>query len=95
MIKIDRIHSLSDLQADPERLLKHLNQTGQPEKLTVGDHEAVLLSPEAYAALIDEVERARGLAVIDTSVRQIEAGQCRPMRQAVQGMIDRAQANVK
>jgi len=75
-----------------QHLRDHINQvkeTGRPMFVTSGGTaEAVVLSPQAYDALIEEVELARSVISLDESMQDVKAGRTRPMRDALKEMIE-------
>ena len=85
MTRSTDITSFTDFRA---RLRDHLDErkaTGRPLFVTTnGDTEAVVLSPEAFDALMDQVELSKSLAVLDQSEEDIRAGRTRPAKAGVE-----------
>lgn len=71
-----------------DHLRDHLNQvksTGRPMFITnkSGETEAVLIAPDTYDRMVEELELARSLGVIDRSMEAVKAGRGKDLRQAV------------
>jgi len=90
MIKTTQdIHPVSKFKAHIAEHLKRIAETGRPELLTVnGEVAGVVLSPRAYDELMEEVELARSLSVLDRSMIDVKKGKGRPLREAVREIAD-------
>ena len=68
--------------------LKQVTETGRPMFITNrgGKAEAVVLSAESYDGLMEELELARSLAMIDRSMEDIKAGRTHDAKEAIQGI---------
>lgn len=66
--------------------LQQVRQTGRPMFITNkrGETEAVLIGPESYDRIMEEVALSRSLTMIDRSMEQVKAGRGKPLRQAIQ-----------
>ncbi|HEY8751800.1 MAG TPA: type II toxin-antitoxin system Phd/YefM family antitoxin [Tepidisphaeraceae bacterium] len=75
MTRSSDITSFTDFRA---RLRAHLDArktTGRPLFVTTnGETEAVVLSPEAFDALMDQAELNESLSLLDRSEEDLEAG---------------------
>jgi len=84
MVRSSDVTSFTDFRT---RLRDHLDQrkvNGRPLFVTSnGATEAVVLSPEAFDALMDQVELAKSLQMLDRSMADIKAGRTRPAKQAI------------
>jgi PHD/YefM family antitoxin component YafN of YafNO toxin-antitoxin module len=85
---IMRTDDITSVTQHRDHLRDHLNrlkETRRPMFITNkrGETEAVVLSAEAYDALMDELELARSLATIDRSMEEVKAGRGKDYRQAI------------
>lgn len=72
-----RLHTLKEFQLDPQAVLDRLKTSGQVEVLTVdGEAKAVMVSPAQFDAMEREIELARDVEAMRTSLQQIKDGQC-------------------
>ena len=81
MTKTEDTTSVSEHQARLNEHLRLVKETGRPLFITAdGDEgrEGVLLSPDAYAAMRDEIDLAKSLRQVDASMDDIKAGRTRP-----------------
>ena len=70
------VRPVTEFRANTSAVIEQMHSTGRPVILTQhGRSAAVLLDPEVYESLIDEVELLRDLAI---SEAQIAAGQVVP-----------------
>ena len=88
-----RTEDITSVTQHREHLRDHLNQvkkTGRPMFITNrgGRTEAVVLSAERYDDLMEEVEMARSLAMIDRSMEDIRAGRTHDAKQAIRDIAD-------
>lgn len=70
--------------------LQQVRQTGRPMFITNkrGETEAVLIGPETYDRIMEEVELSRSLSMIDRSMEQVTGGRGKDLRQAVKDIAD-------
>jgi antitoxin YefM len=81
------VRPVTEFRANASAVIEQMHSTGRPVILTQhGRSAAVLLDPEVYESLIDEVELLRDLA---TSEAQIAAGQVVPHEEVVRRMRDK------
>jgi prevent-host-death family protein len=84
MTRSTDITSFTEFRA---HLRDHLDQrkaTSRPLFITTnGETEAVLLSPSAFDELMNQVELAKSLAVLDRSMEDVKAGRGQPLKQAI------------
>ena len=85
MTRSDDITSFTDFRS---RLRDHFDQSwgaqGRPLFVTSnGETEAVILSPATFDELMDQVELAKSLAVLDQSMADIKAGRTYPAKKAI------------
>ena len=84
MTRTSDITSFTDFRT---HLRDHLNRSkasGRPLFVTTnGETEAVVLSPVAFDSLMEQVELARSLGVLDRSMEDIKAGRTRPAKAAL------------
>lgn len=84
MTRTSDITSFTDYR---RRLREHhdrVRQNGRPLFITSnGEADAVILSPEAFDALIAKAELAEGLASIERGLEDVEAGRVRPFREGI------------
>ena len=86
-----RTEDITSVTQHRDRLRDHLNQvqqTGRPMFITnkSGQTEAVLLAPQAYDRMMEEVELARSLAMIDRSMKDVKAGRGKEFRKAIKAI---------
>ena len=80
---LDR-RTLADYEANLRSDLRRAKESGRPLLVThEGEVEAIVLSPEAYQALVDDAERGRIIQAIAESKRQIAAGEYRSLEQSL------------
>ena len=80
MVHTTDIHSLTDFQRNVKSHLKHLEETGRPEVLTVNGKAALIVQDAAsYQRLLDLVERAEAVAGIQRGLDDIKHGRTRPL----------------
>lgn len=90
MIQTNDIQSLTNFRQKASEHLARLKETGRAEVLTVnGEAAGVVMSPQTYDKLMEELEMARSLAMLDRSEADIKAGRTRPMREALKEMIEK------
>ena len=77
MINItEDIHPLTTFKRSSADLMRRMKKTGRPLVLTInGKAEAVLLDPEVYQAVADQLD---SVARIRHALGQIERGEARP-----------------
>lgn len=89
MIQTTDIQKLSAFRQKASEHLARLKETGRAEVLTInGEAAGVVMSPQAYDKLMEEVELARSLAMLDRSEADIKAGRTRPMREFLKELIE-------
>jgi PHD/YefM family antitoxin component YafN of YafNO toxin-antitoxin module len=73
-------------------LRDHLDQrkaSGRPLFVTNnGQTQAVVLSPAAYDELLDRVELAKSLSLLDRSMEDVKAGRTKPTKAAIREIAD-------
>jgi PHD/YefM family antitoxin component YafN of YafNO toxin-antitoxin module len=75
MVATQHSQSLAEFNENPTETLNRLQQTGDPEVLTVdGEVKAVLLSPAIYEEMLAEVLLERDVATIRRSMKEIAEG---------------------
>lgn len=90
MIRTHDIHKLSDFRQKASEHLARLKETGRAEVLTVnGEAAGVVMSPQTYDKLMQEVEVARIQTMLDRSEADIKAGRTRPIHEAFKEMIEK------
>jgi antitoxin YefM len=78
------VHPVTEFRANTSAFIEQMRSTKRPVILTQhGRSAAVLLDPEVYESLIDEVELLRDLA---TAEAQIAAGQVIPQEEVARRM---------
>lgn len=96
MVRSSDITSFTDFR---NRLRDHLDErkaTGRPLFVTTnGETEAVVLSPEAFDTLMDQVELAKSLQMLDKSMADIKAGRTRPAKQAIRDVANKLGLKIK
>lgn len=88
-----RTDDITSITQHREHLRDHLNQvkqTGRPLFITNrgGKTEAVMLSAQCYDELMEQVELARSLAMIDRSMDDVKTGRTQDARQAIRAIAD-------
>lgn len=84
MTRSTDITSFTDVRQNLRRHLQRVKRTGRPLYITTnGETDAVVLSPRAFDALIEQAELAKSLAMLDRSMEDVVAGRVRPMKTAV------------
>ena len=82
MIRLEKIRSLSDFQRNTKKHIDRLEESGQPEILTVnGKAKLVVQDAQSYQKLIDELDHAQAVAAIKQSMESKARGEGRPMRE--------------
>lgn len=90
MIQTRDIQKLSTFRQKASEHLARLKETGRAEVLTInGEAAGVVMSPQAYDKLMEEVEMARNLELIDRGMADVRAGRTRPIREAFKEMIEK------
>jgi PHD/YefM family antitoxin component YafN of YafNO toxin-antitoxin module len=75
MIATENAQSIAEFRESVDATIERLNQTGEPEYLTVdGQPRAVLLSPAAYSAMAKEYWLSRDVASVRQSRKEIAEG---------------------
>src|SRR5665213_259519 len=78
------ITSFTDFRANLRDHLDERKVTNRPLFVTTdGETEAVVISPAAFDELMDQVELAKSLTMLDRSVEDIKAGRTRPGKFAI------------
>ena len=78
------IQPVTEFRANAAQFIEQVRETGEPVILTQhGRSAAVLLDPQVYESLIDEIELLRDMAV---SEAQIAAGQVIPHEEVARRM---------
>lgn len=78
------VRSVTEFRANTSTIIEQMHSSGRPLILTQhGRSAAVLLDPEVYEGLIDEIELLRDLSI---SEAQIAAGQVVPHEEVVHRM---------
>ena len=84
---MNRYEDVTNFTEHRQHLREHLSrvrETGRPLYVTTnGEPEAVVLSAEAYDALVDRAELAETVLMIRRSEADAAAGRVRPAREAV------------
>lgn len=84
MIRTSDITSVTEHRQNLREHLDRVKRTGRPLFITAnGEAEAVVLSPMAFDALMEQVELAKSLEVLDRSMAEVRAGRGRPLKEAV------------
>ncbi len=88
-----RTEDITSITQHRDHLRDHLNrvrETGRPMFITNrgGETEAVMLSAKRYDTMMEELELARSLAMIDESMKDVRAGRGKELRQAVRDIAD-------
>ncbi len=87
MIHTDDIRKLSDFRQNAKAHLDRLAETARVEVLTVnGEAKGVVMAPQVYEALMEEVELARSLAMLDKGVEDVKAGRGKSLKQTVRDL---------
>jgi hypothetical protein len=69
------IYPLTDFLRNSKTHIRHLQETGQPEILTVnGKAVAVLQDPDTYDKLLARIERAELVASLREALAQVDEG---------------------
>ena len=85
MIRLQDIQSLTDFQRNAKQFVQHVKNTKQPLVLTVnGRAEVVVQDAESYQMLLDRLERAESIAAIRQGIDELERGEGRQARQALE-----------
>jgi len=95
-----RTEDITSVTHHRDRLRDHLNQvksTGRPLFITnrSGQTEAVLIGPDAYDQLMEELELARSLKAIDQGMTDAQADRGKDFREAVEGIADQLGLDLK
>lgn len=89
MIRSSDITSLSEYRKHLREHHDRIRKSKRPLYVTSnGATDAVVLSPEAFDEMVERVEIAESLTLIDRSMEDIEAGRVRPMREAIRDIAD-------
>ena len=81
---------LDRLRGSVETDLKRVAESGRPLVVEgVSSKRVVVVTEEEYDVLLDKAERLRSVEMIDESLRQVEAGQTRPAKQAIREIAER------
>ena len=89
MTRSSDITSFTEFRAHLRDHLDACKATSRPLFVTGnGETEAVVLSPAAYDALLDQAELAKSLAMLDRSMEDIKAGRTHPARTAIRKIAD-------
>ena len=84
MIKLDRIHPVTDFVRNYKSYLTRLKETGQPEVLTVnGVPECVIVDAAAFQEMQDALEAARFVEAVNEGIASMKAGRSVPAAQAL------------
>jgi prevent-host-death family protein len=84
MTRSSDITSVTDLRSNFRGQIDRARDTGRPIFITTNGHtEAVLLSPEAFDALMDKAELVDSLAAIERGLADAKAGRTRSLREAL------------
>lgn len=82
MIDPKDIHSLSDFQRNAKSHIRKLKRSGRVAVLTVNGKAAVVVQDaETYQKLLDQLAEAEEVAAIQESLKDLEAGKGRPIRE--------------
>ena len=80
-------YPLAEFQRGAREHIQRLQETGQPEVLTVdGNEEIVIQSADAYRELLDRVDRAEAIAGIQRGLSSIRRGVGVPAEEALDGL---------
>ena len=87
MVHVDDIYSLTDFQRHTKEHMARLQQTGQPEVLTVNG-KAVLVVQDAavYQKLLDLIDRIEAIAGIRQGLESMHRGEGRPTADVFQDL---------
>lgn len=84
MIKISNSLSLTDFQRNARAAIEKLNEGREPLLVTVnGRVQAVLIDPQSYDEIEEELERKRMVAGIRLALEQAQRGEGVPLEQFV------------
>ncbi len=84
MVRSTDITSVTEHRQNLREHLDRVKRTGRPLFITTnGETEAVVLSPEAFDELVEVVEVAKSLKVLDRSMEDVRAGRGRPLKEVV------------
>ena len=84
MTRTKDITSFTEFRAHLRDHLDERKSTSRPLFITTnGEAEAVLLSPSAYDALIDQAELGKSLPDLDRSMDDVKAGRGMPLKEVV------------
>jgi len=96
MIDLRNIRPLSDFQRNAKAHIKRLKRTGKPEVLTVnGEAQVVVQDAASYQKLLDQLEGGNTHAMLREGLAQVERGEGRPMRQALEDIAAKAGIRLK
>jgi len=81
MFQLSDIHPVTDFTRKTKEYIQRLNDTGNPEVLTVnGEARIVVQSAEAYQKLLDAAELAATLPILRKSLAEAKRGEGRSAR---------------
>lgn len=84
MIRSSDITSLTEYRKHLREHHDRIRECGRPLYVTSnGETDAVVMSPQAYDDLVERLEIAESLRVIDRSMEDVRAGRGRPLKDAV------------
>ncbi len=89
MIRSSDITSLSEYRKHLREHHDRIRRSKRPLYVTSnGETDAVVLSPEAFDELVEQLEIAESLRMIDRSREDIKAGRVQPFRDAIRDIAD-------
>lgn len=75
MINLRQIHPVTDFVRNYKAFLGRIQETGQPEVLTVNGKPAyVILDANTYQEIADEIERRRFVRAVNQGIEDMNAG---------------------
>ncbi len=83
MIEPPETVPLADFTGDPAAAIRRLEETGQPEVLTVDGKPAVVVQDvTSYQRLLDALDRAEAIEGIRRGLESVRRGEGRPVEEA-------------
>ena len=90
MTRTTDITTFSDLRQNMRERLDRMKKTGRPLYVTSnGEPDAVVLSPDAFDALMEKAEVAENRAAIDRGMEDVKAGRVSDFRKGIRGIADK------
>lgn len=89
MIRSSDITSFTEYRQHLREHHDRIRESGRPLYVTSnGETDAVVMSPVAYDALVEQVEIAETQASINRGLEDVKAGRVQPMREAIRDIAD-------